>query len=177
MKITIFKGTNNGIPPTINPITICGLKKIHWKIQTDSSMAYDMVDPDDEDELDWSKLLGVSFSPVVNARKNSVMIGWRYNDDTEKLEFNIYKHDKSGKRDFTKPLLDCIPGETIFVQFLINSKTQDFIVQLRREDQDASIRKDVSSGLNITKLAREINSWFGGNEKAPNKITFKKTKI
>lgn len=129
----------------------------------------------DIDQKDWNKLTGLSFHLFTN-HKNSVMIGWRYNLDTKRIELNSYNHI-DGKTIYTKTLDSLNPEtETLEYEFTIDysTKTVKLMMYIRSTDH---VRIAGQETINFTRLGcitREINVYFGGNEKAPKNIYIKK---
>lgn len=181
MKIYIFKGTSFGVPPTITPYTTCKKNHTTWKVVFDDSAKYDFPDDVEVDEDDWSKLLGISWSPIINARKNSVMVGWRYKDDTDKIELNVYTHKRDGTPVYTEPLVTGDPGDVFIINLWVDRKNNTVIFKIFNQttsDQfSVNITDELNPDIKVTTIGRSINTFFGGNQNAFNTITFEKTII
>lgn len=86
-RITVPKGVHFVIPqsPAIFVKQVSGA----GTFTTDS--VYDLKDVD---QYDWNKFTGIAFSPLQHDR-NSVMVGWRYNLETQEFEiapfYNVNK--------------------------------------------------------------------------------------
>ena len=122
---------------------------------------------DGNDQLDWNKGAGVSFNLFTN-HKNSWMWAWRYNPETNKFEVTYYIHDGN----------EIYKGDTEFVEV---DPGQDFVVMMSKHDNTYHCAIQVGNIIKHLcvkykgkhkRLGREINPWFGGNRKAPNKISF-----
>lgn len=169
----IKEGKHSASPSTFlnfryKPSVFKGLVKF-----TDAS--YDLGD---KDQKDWNKLTGLSFHLFTN-HKNSVMIGWRYNLKTKRIEINSYNHI-NGKTIYTKPLDSLNPEtEKLEFEFMIDYSTDTvkLMMYIREIDQ---VRIAGQETINFTKLkciTREINVYFGGNEKASKDIYIKKQTV
>ena len=125
---------------------------------------YDLVD---QDQKDWNKLTGLTYS--FNPLSETVMIGWRYNRDTELIELGGYYHVEKG-RHFTEPLLSVRLGSIVETYIEVDYSKKTYTVRLKSEDNEVS---HTYSFTHNRTWARRINLWFGGNEKAPQTISIK----
>jgi hypothetical protein len=128
----------------------------------DLAAAYDLKS---NDQLDWNKLTGISFY-LLSSTKNSAMIGWRYNTESNRFEFCAYCH-VSGKRIFTPPLFSVKPGWS----FTAEIEVADGGVYFAFTD-DMKSTNHFQKFEKQPKMRRLISAWFGGNNPAPKKITF-----
>ena len=155
MVIKHIKGTHFSIPPQLG--IYFGDQKHIWEVEfTDA--AYDLQG---EDQWDWNKLLGISYS--INAQKESAMVGWRYNTQTQKFELCAYCH-VDGKRIYTKKLFEVKAGWKFVVSIEVKDGYYLFsMVGVSHTEPFYHNRK----------VSRRVNSWFGGNQKAPRTIKIK----
>jgi hypothetical protein len=126
-----------------------------------------------DDCKDWSKLLGLSFFPAIFARRNSIMLGWRHNPETDYLEVTPYGHLSNGEAKYVNEVaIDVVPDI-------------DYILEIDLEKKTMAIYKESEEPLEghfgatfvrwrllnyytkATWVRRQINSWFGGNKVTP----------
>lgn len=143
-------------------------EQVSWYVVFGENADYDLQD---EDQKDWNKLCGLFYN-FLNTRDNTVMIGWRYNRATQRMELNGYYHVDKG-RDFTKPLLEVALGEPVRVDILVDYEQKNYTVQLTRVN-DGTQAKDSMPFTHNNTSCMEINTYFGGNESAPQDITIYK---
>ena len=97
--------------------------KVKWAIRFDSNCNYTIRDPDGqigEDQKDWNKLCGVFFKVLsFNTRKESVMMGWRYNVEQNRVELAPYYHINAG-RDMFAPMMTVELEELFWVTLTID---------------------------------------------------------
>lgn len=74
--------------------------QITWKVKFTDDSKYVLPS---EDQLDWNKLCGLTFSPMFNAKKNSILIGWHYDPVKDEFRITPYLHDHLGKVTYLKP--------------------------------------------------------------------------
>lgn len=127
---------------------------------------------EDVDQDDWNKLCGIYFN-FFNTRDNTAMIGWRWNLDEQAMELNAYYH-LNKERVFTPPLFDVALGEVFTASITCNWRESRYEVRLDSLD---ALREVVHfQPFEIKrKLSFEINTYFGGNKRAPHNITVYKT--
>ncbi len=126
------------------------------------------------DQMDWNKLLGVSFHLFTN-HENSFMLGWRWNVDTQLFEINAYQH-VDGSTKYTDTLFT-VPHDS-WLQGVANIDYRRDQVRLSVKVAHGVAVEHVFQFSRLRKLTREINAWFGGNLPAPYYIVIEKeTKI
>lgn len=142
--------------------------QLRWKakkVEKEFTFTKDSVyNLDNEDQKDWNKLTGVSFN--ISALKNSVMVGWRYNVETNNFELCLYFHVNGSFNPPSKPLLTVQKDETFKVVFDFDKSNKTATLEL------STSNKTVKETIPFLKFGinRTINTWFGGNQKAPNNI-------
>lgn len=175
-KIKHTKGKHSTKPIKANIFFNAKKKTLIWNGYFTEEAKYDFVDPNDEDEKDWSKWCGVSFCNIINAQKNSIMCAWRYHDKLDEIQLAPYYHDEKGNTYYPgkgisiENILPVILNKTF--QVTINVEKLEIII----EQNDRKITTKCN-GVDPTWLAREINSWFGGTDPAPYDFNYWKTKI
>ena len=143
-------------------------ERVSWRIIFEESCIYDLGDGD---QKDWNKLCGLFFN-TLNTLDNTVMVGWRYNLKTGRMELNAYYHvDKS--REFTKPLLDVALGEPFQVDILVDYDEKNYSVVLNRLSDGKQVR-DSKAFFHDDTNCLEINTYFGGNREAPKDLSILK---
>ena len=169
MKRTILKHLHRPlqlIPAALRP---CGLlitgttHVVSRRIKFNTNCAYDLQS---EDQYDWNKLFGVCFG-LTGIHKNSLRFGWRYNKDTHNIELCtiVYREDSSVERKHIEDIALNQWGEFeltfrvepyyVMYNFVINGRTVLF-------------------GAMPTPPAMTFwgcGLYFGGNRRAPHRIT------
>jgi hypothetical protein len=125
------------------------------------------------DQYDWNKLIGIKknfFSP----RKNSTMIGWRYNPITDCVEFVPYWHDENGGAHFDYKVFR-VPFSSIEAHISIN-------IGISHSVWSVNPQVDIRCGESSRQWLLPQNAYmgkgwlianrFGGQQKAPKDITF-----
>ena len=168
MVSIIFKGLHASFPPYFKRVK----KEMKYEITFNESCVYDHGDID---QFDWNKLIGIKkhfFSP----RKNSFMIGWRWNTTRDRLELTPYYHDEAGKAHYNDRGIFYISKEEfnnpVTVSFHMDA-SGTFNYSIR------SINYSYLNELQLDGLGQKwwlIKNWFGGQKTAPHKVTidFKK---
>lgn len=157
-QITIYKGTHFAIPNS----TGLFVKETVGTGTFTTDSAYDLKD---EDQFDWNKFTGITFTPLEPDR-NAAMVGWRYNLSTQDFEIAPYYNvDKARIRPNENEVIKVPVGETF--QFDVDYAG----VTLTYEDQ--RVYKPYLPGLtaNIWTAVR-VSGWFGGNEVAPRTVSY-----
>lgn len=157
-QITIYKGTHFAIPNS----TGLFVKETVGTGTFTTNSAYDLKD---EDQFDWNKFTGITFTPLEPDR-NAAMVGWRYNLSTQEFEVGPYYNvDKARISPKPDEIIRVPVGETF--QFDVNYAG----ITLSYEDQ--RVDKPYPPGLtaNVWTAAR-VSGWFGGNEVAPRTVSY-----
>jgi hypothetical protein len=156
--ITIYKGTHFVIP---NRWALWVTKESGDATFTADS-AYDLKD---EDQYDWNKLGGITFTPWRPDR-NSSMVVWRYN-----LQNGMYEIGPFFNVDFAYVFPDddqiiTVPADQMF------SYTVDYN-GISVSYGDITVHKATPGDLkpNFWTSAR-VTGWFGGSEVAPRTVSY-----
>ncbi len=139
-------------------------EKVTWRCKFGANTNYDLKDVD---QLDWNKLLGLYYN-LLNTMADTVMVGWRYNKEMDLIEMNAYYHVDKG-RDYTETLMTVKREEEFLVTILVDYNKKTYTVILERPRDGKKVQDSFVFNHN-RKLAMDINTWFGGNEKAPQEI-------
>lgn len=159
-QITIYQGTHFAIP---NNSGLFVKQTIGTGTFTTNS-AYDLQD---EDQFDWNKFTGITFTPLEPDR-NSAMVGWRFNLRTQEFEIApFYNVDK--KRILPNESTEVIsvpPGATFTFDVNYTGITLEY-------EGQRPVNKPYPPGLtaNVWTAAR-VSGWFGGNEVAPRTVSY-----
>jgi len=157
-QITIYKGTHFAIPNSTGLF-------VKETVGTGTFTTYSAYDLKDEDQFDWNKFTGITFTPLEPDR-NAAMVGWRYNLSTQEFEVGPYYNvDKARISPKPDEIIRVPVGETF--QFDVNYAG----ITLSYEDQ--RVDKPYPPGLtaNVWTAAR-VSGWFGGNEVAPRTVSY-----
>ncbi len=144
-----------------------------WNVIFEDSCRYNLGPwTDSSDQKDFNKLVGLSFNLFTN-HKESAMIGWRYNPESDLIELAPYYHiDGQVKINpgFTDENLFYAVriGEEIQVSIGVDYEQKLYYTRVIGIDYEKTVQMGFSHNSCIT---REINVWFGGNQPAPQDIT------
>lgn len=159
MIVTHKKGKHRSTPYKLR---VGKYKKLQADYIFDLNAAYDLGN---NDQFDWNKLTGFSFE-LLKTTNNSAMVGWRYNVKDNLFEFCAYCH-VSGERIFTLPLFRVKPNN----RFTVEMRIADGGVYFTFTDE-LNTSSYYQPFKEQNKCVRLISAWFGGNNAAPNEITF-----
>ncbi len=147
------------------------LKKIQWRVIFNEDCNYIMKDEKGEihsDQKDWNKLCGVFYN-MFNTRKNTAMMGWKYDPIKDKIDIAPYYHI-SGSTDWFRPMLSLNRGDELFLELEIDRISKKYIWLMR-------VGKNVVTHempfTHKKKLNAFINFYFGGNQKSPQEVSAK----
>jgi len=151
MKIKHNKGCHYSTP--ILSRLEFGINSIEETYYFDDNAKYDISK---REKKDWNKLVGLSLN-LFSAQQNSMMIGWRYNEDLNLFEFAPYQHDN--KRVIKDSSWVTLPEGEV-----------NIFIKAHKDNWEVRINKviDFSPKLDKSLTGRKILSWFGGQE-TPNK--------
>jgi len=156
--ITIYKGTHFVIP---NRWTLWVTKESGDATFTADS-AYDLGD---EDQYDWNKLAGITFTPWRPDR-NSSMIVWRYN-----LQNGMYEIGPFFNVDFayvfpTDAEIITVPADETFTYSVdYNGITVSYGGRTVYKPTPADLTPNFWTSARVT-------GWFGGSEVAPRTVSY-----
>ena len=164
----IFKGFHFSWPPYIERV-----EELNYEITFNESCIYDHGDID---QWDWNKLIGVKknfFSP----RKNSFMVGWRWNKEKDRLELTNYSHDENGEVFFNDKGIFYISRSelkdpVVISLEILNYKWVRLVMQSKNHKSDDLFQRGIKSYKGWL-----IRNWYGGTKAAPHKITINYNKI
>lgn len=122
----------------------------------------DGCDYEDNSNGDINKLFGVSYNATSN-HKNSVRIGWKYNENLKIIELYTYAYIK-GKR-IINHLMNVKQYEPVFFT-IFNVKK---VVRISVSDEEKTERKiDAVKDIDTSWLRLKQYPYYGGDHKSPN---------
>lgn len=166
---SVKKGRHFSFPRRIR-FTKCP-SKITWKVIFDSNCNYILKNADgsvSKDQKDWNKLCGIFYS-LVNTRKNSVMMGWKYNVDEDLIDLAPYYHIDSG-RDLFPPMLQVLRGEEVELTLDIDYTSKTYHWTMKK---DGFTNTHSMQFTHSKKWCSYINFYFGGNQRSPQRVSAK----
>ncbi len=128
-----------------------------------------------ENQYDYNKAGGWSFDEVT-ARKNSCMIGWRYGPESRKIELTFYHHSQGVAVHNSDPVTAVGFRQVATYTMIPNYKTGEVFESIEAGGVVAENSFDMPAIIG-TGHGREINCWFGGQEKPPHKMFILKKRI
>ncbi len=157
-RITIFKGVHFVVPNR------WGL----WltKVSGDATFTADSVyDLKDEDQYDWNKLAGITYTPW-RPERNAAMVVWRYNLQKDVYEVGPFFDDNFAYVFPSEDQIITVPKDQTF----------DYSVDYQGITVtygDRTVFKPYPEDLkpNFWTSAR-VTGWFGGSEVAPRTLTY-----
>lgn len=142
-------------------------QSLKWKMRFDTSCQYILKNKNGqihEDQFDWLKLCGVTFSPW-QPRKNTAMVGWRYNHIKKVFELNTYWH-VNGKRIFEDTQhIDVKANEDFETEIILNPRLKKITVVIKT--QNGRLEQAQNYRFFRKNWATVIHPFFGGTSKAP----------
>lgn len=161
---TIYKGTHFTIPNNFGFF----IQRVSGSATFTPNTTYDLGD---SDQWDWNKLTGIAFTPLEPDR-DSVMVGWRYNLETQMFEiapfYNVNKVRILPNENPLSPGYEVVsvPADQSFTY------TVDY-TGVTISYGDRTVFKPYPEGLtpNVWTAAR-VSGWFGGNRAAPRTVSY-----
>lgn len=130
-----------------------------------------------ENQYDYNKAGGWSFDEI-SARKNSCMMGWRYGVESRKIELTFYHHSQGVAVHHTDPVNAVGFNQVATYTMIPDYSTGEIYESIEASGvtvENSFTMPDITAPKGHT--GREINAWFGGNEKAPHKMYILKKRI
>ena len=156
--VTIYKGTHFAIPNR----WALWVKKVSGDATFIPDSAYDLKD---EDQYDWNKLAGITFTPWRPERNASIVV-WRYNLQTQEFEVGPFWDVDFAYVFPTDDEVISIPvGETFDYAVDYSGITITY--------GDRTVFKPTPQALSPNFLtSARITGWFGGSEVAPRTVSY-----
>jgi len=165
---TIKKNRHFCLPRKIRPFRKKA-KRVQWKVIFNPDCKYIIKNPDgsiSKDQKDWNKLCGVFYN-LYNTRKDAAMVGWRFNPDKNKIEIAPYYHI-SKSRDLFNSFMDVNPYDLLILELDINYETKFYNWTFKNGAQKVTHKMKF---LHNRRRCGFIQFYFGGNQKAPSKVS------
>jgi len=170
--ITVKEGRHRSTPYDLTWNTDTN---IIYEYSTNATWAYELGDVD---QCGWNKLGGYSMH-LLNSRKNSIMVGERY-DRSGKILLSPYYHengstvwvnalctelgDEESQPEWGDNVIAVEIGESFQVHWTVNEDIDYTAMTIITANGVLFFDKWWSEDFNRT---REISPWFGGNRTAP----------
>jgi hypothetical protein len=122
-----------------------------------------------EDQADHNKLFGLSF---LRPHRNSARFGWRYDPGIDKFILSAYCY-VNGER-IVEDLCECYAWHFYDCELMVTEP--DYLFTVRNEKGTVMAAAAISTG-HRKNLALLLGPYFGGNNKAPETLTFSLKKI
>ena len=177
MKQTILKGFHRPmqlIPACFKPFGFFITDKTYSlkrRVKFHDNCAYDLKDNDQDD---WNKLFGVAFG-VKGIHQNSIRFGWRWNIQKQRIELCTLEYRNgivTRERMFggDMPLGDTVNLEIKFKMNGYGNILYEFVVNDKTYSESYVDNCDAVSFWGC-------GFFFGGNRRAPHKMTVEITKL
>lgn len=165
MISTIHKNKHRAFPPAFG--IFWNKKSMHRIITFDATAKYDLDGTEDDEDI--NKLFGWGYMNGGH-HQDSVRLGWNYNNTTGRVAIYAYCYI-AGERK-AKWLCEILPHRAVLCMIDKIGNVYSFTIC------DARNTFYVYAGLDIPfehnkKLSYRLGNYFGGNNKAPHKITIK----
>lgn len=121
---------------------------------------------DENDQLDWNKLYGVSFG-LFGIHKNSVRFVWRYNPKINKIQIGAYWY-LDGYRNW---YLLCSVELNQLINFKITFLKDSVVFTVLDDLVPIAKYQLYIDEKTLTKDKYQCGIYFGGNRRAPKNIT------
>lgn len=144
-------------------------RRITWTVKFDENCNYVLKNADgsiSNDQKDWNKLCGIFFA-LFNTRKDTAMMGWRYNVEDDIIELAPYYHINKS-RDIFPPMLQVKRGEQFEVTLNVDKYRKEYRWFMKKEGFE---NQHYITYTHSKKWCSYINFYFGGNQKAPKTMT------
>lgn len=160
MKYKIKKGRHFSTP--------FKFPKIYWN-KTDIKMNYVVTFSkcdyiiEDEDKYDINKLFGISYG---YHHTNSDRIGWRYNEETNKIE--LFQYSYENKKRFARYIDEIEMNKKYYISLEVHKNKKRNIRELTITIDGKEYIFFLKYNENrFSKISYTLTPYFGGNKKAP----------
>ncbi len=144
------------------------LKPFVRRVRGTCTFTEPFYDLEDVDQADWNKLIGISFNPL-KPDQHAIMIAWRYNTITNKVEvgpyFNVNSSRETPER-IKSGLLEIHP--TIPIKFELDYNKIKFWNVITGQYIIHQVPTSLKTRFWTSFL---VQPWFGGNRTAPHNIS------
>jgi hypothetical protein len=146
-------------------------QSLRWRIRFDSTCRYVLRDKKgavSNDQLDWLKLPGVTFTPWFT-HGNTAMVGWRYNEKKDSFELNLYWHIRGATIFEDNPHLCVAANETFETEVSLDYEKKQISVFVHTPRGVLTDTKQYKF-KRFRRWSTDIHPFFGGSVKAPHKM-------
>ena len=145
-----------------------GAAWVEWELAFDDSAAYDFSGESyARDQYDWNKLVGLKWD-FLRPRQNTLLVGWRWNLETQQIELAPYLHEDGG-REMHPPATTLSPHERFTVRIGWTAERATFsFTRAGAKPVVLDYAFDVPTGD-----PWQILHWFGGTQAAPHDIALR----
>jgi len=143
-------------------------KEVKWTVRFHENCDYHIQENGTThvDQYDWNKLCGVFFS-LFNTRKDSAMMGWRYNPKTDEIEMAPYYH-VSSSRDMFKTMMTVKREETFSLSLKVDYEKKSYLWKMEKEGFETTHEMPFTHRGGLCGF---ISFYFGGNQTAPQEVS------
>jgi hypothetical protein len=170
-KKWIFKKGHHHATPLLSDRFLSKPELLRWRIRFDTTCRYILRDKNgkiEEDQLDWLKLPGITFTPWFT-HGNTAMVGWRYNMQKDSFELNTYFHQRGGTFFKDNPHLCVAPNETFETEIKLDYATKEITTSIITPRGTLSETRRYHF-KRFQPWAVFIHPFFGGTTKAPHRV-------
>ena len=167
---TVYKGHHWSFPFTIHRVGGNG-HTFYVKAEDPQMWSYVL---NGEDQKDWNKLVGLKKN-FFQPKKNSIMVGWRFDPHTQEVQFTPYWHDSKGNAYYWDDNKCASIDYNIFLE-----SNPVVIIHINKVSISVSILDSLNTyhsviphEANVSYKNWLITHWFGGTSPSPKKIKFK----
>jgi hypothetical protein len=137
-----------------------------------------------KNQQDWLKAGGVTFESLLKPKQNTVMLGWRYNLDLNKVQAAPYLHNDNG--DVLKVdgnphygLFTFTPDQEVIQIIKKENEGVRVVTALIQDFQTNSLieKSDFVENIKTSTWSRPIAAYGGGDEPIPASARFNRTEI
>ena len=150
--------------------------RVEWNVKFSHLSKYDLSGVD---QRDWNKGGGLSFNFLTN-HIDGAMWAWRYNLEDNLFDVGVYCH-VDGKRVVSKGLEPWADPNDAEVLLKVRTDTMFTVAMVidwieKEYHFTFSVGDHYKAGADVPfdhdrRFARTIGTWFGGNQKAPHKVS------
>lgn len=157
-RLTILKGTHLAIPSRWS----LWLTRTSGDATFVPDSAYDLKD---EDQYDWNKLAGITFTPW-RPERNAAMVVWRYNLSTKEYEVGPF---------FDNDFAYVFPSDAEVISVPVDQTFRWSVdyTGITVSYGDTTVFKPYPPGLTPRLwTSAKVTGWFGGSEAAPRTLSY-----
>ena len=158
----------------INIPAIANTMRVEFTLKFNKNCRYVMTGNSSIDNKDFNKCTGIKFN-LFKSKKNSVMLGWRYNSSKDVIEVLPYWHRDKSKEFDELVIRDVDIEEEIQIAYTFDIKTGKCVVAISSRYIYFLDTKYFNPAC-IKGKAWFIHGWFGGTSLPDQRMDFDITK-